>query len=333
MIRLPVALFAVAAPALLCSSAFAHHSQAPYDLSQEVLIKGKLARLDWKNPHMYLIVDTTGADGKSQMVQVEGLSIQQAQVDGLQREDLQVGKPVVVRANPNREPGKTVRGLDVTTADGVVHPIYAENKRPPTLTPAKSLAGNWAPSLATTNRMFREMAQWQYSAAGRAAQAKGKPADGICYVEPIPFQAILNEVRAIEVSDKEVVFRFDNSGDIGVRVVHINAAHPANVKPSLFGHAIGKWEGDTLVIDTIGYAPDPSGLAANMPSSASKHTVERVKLADDRLHLSYESTVEDPKYLDKPATFTMLWDHRPDLKLSGPDEACDAKVAHRFLEE
>ncbi len=333
MIRLPVAISAFAVSTLLCTSAFAHHSQAPYDLSKEVLIKGKLARLDWKNPHMYLIVDTTDADGKQHMVQVEGLSIQQAQVDGLHKEDLQIGMPVVVRANPNREPGKTVRGLDVTTTDGVVHPIYAENKRKPTLTPAKSLAGNWAPSLATTNAMFREFAQWQYTTAGRAAQAKGKSADGICYVEPIPFQAILNEVRAIEVSKNEIVFRFDNSGDIGVRVVHMGASHTANVKPSLFGDAIGKWEGDTLVIDTVGFAPDPSGLGANMPSSPGKHTVERIKLTDDRLHLSYESTVEDPEYLAKPATFTMLWDHRPDLKLSGPEEACDAKVAHRFLED
>jgi hypothetical protein len=332
MNRQLAALSVLAVSTFLCTSAFAHHSQAPYDLSQEVLIKGKLARLDWKNPHMYFIVDTTGADGKSQMVQVEGLSIQQAQVDGLHREDLQVGMPVVVRANPNREPGKTVRGLDVTTQDGVVHPIYAENKRKPTLTPATSLAGNWAPSLATTNAMFREFAQWQYTEAGHAAQAKGRPADGICYVEPIPFQAILNEVRAIDVSEKEIVFRFDNSGDIGVRVVHMGATHPANVKPSRFGHAIGKWEGDTLVIDTVGYAPDPSGLSVNVPSSPSKHTVERVKLTDDRLHLSYEATVEDP-YLVKPVTFSILWDHRPDLKLSGPEEACDKKVAHRFLED
>jgi len=333
MNRQLAALAVLAVSTLLCNSAFAHHSQAPYDTSQEVLIKGKLARLDWKNPHMYLIVETTGADGKPQMVQVEGLSIQQAQVDGLHREDLRVGAPVVVRANPNREPGKTVRGLDVTTDDGVVHGIYVENKRKPTLTPATSLAGNWAPSLATTNAMFREFAQWQYTEAGRAARAKGRPADGICYVEPIPFQAILNEVRAIEIGKKEIVFRFDNSGDIGVRVVHMDATHPAKVKPSLFGHAIGKWEGDTLVIDTVGYAPDPSGLAANVPSSPDKHTVERIKLTDDRLHLSYESTVEDPLHLVKPVTFTMLWDHRPDLKLSGPDEACDAKVAHRFLED
>ena len=97
-------------------------------------------------------------------------------------------------------------------------------------------------------------------------------------------------------------------------------------------HATGTWEGQTLVIDTIAFEPNPSGIFINIPSSPRKHTIERLTLTEDRTRLRYETTVEDPEYLDKPASFTMLWDHRPDLKPSPRSEACDQKVARRYLE-
>ncbi len=84
----------------------------------------------------------------------------------------------------------------------------------------------------------------------RAAQAK-LIADGLCYVEPVPFLAILDELRTIEVGKDEIVMNFDNTGDHVDRIIHMTAKHPADVQPSHQGHSIGRWEGDTLVIDTI----------------------------------------------------------------------------------
>src|SRR5881394_1335201 len=102
MQRLSTAICALAAITLFAEPAFAHHSQAMYDTSQELVIKGKVARFDWVNPHMYLVVETEGPDGKPALVEGEGLGITQALVDGLRREDLKPGTPVVMRANPNR---------------------------------------------------------------------------------------------------------------------------------------------------------------------------------------------------------------------------------------
>lgn len=130
-------------------------------------------------------------------------------------------------------PGKTVRGLDVTTEDGEIHPFYSGNTHTRTLTPADSLAGNWAPSLQATTAAMAAAGRWPITPAGRAIQAEGR-ADGLCYVEPTPFLAILDEVRTIEIGDKEVVFHFDNSGDKAERVVRLGSAHPADVKPSRF---------------------------------------------------------------------------------------------------
>jgi hypothetical protein len=329
MRRLPAALYAIAAIPFV-APALAHHSQAMFDTSQEILIEGKVARFDWVNPHMYLVVETKGPDGQPALVEGEGLGITQALVDGLDRDALKPGTPVVMRANPNRGGwGKQVRILDVTTQDGEIHPFYAANTRTRTLTPAQSLEGHWAPNRAALGAGFGAMARWPITPEARAAQSQ-LVADGLCYVEPIPFLAVLDELRTIEIGDDEVVMRFDNTGDHVVRTIQMAAAHPADIQPSLHGHSIGRWEGDTLVIDTIGYEPNPSGLGINVPSSARKHTVERLSLTADRTRLRYEASVEDPVYLTGPATLAQQWDHRPDLEFSQNTGGCDPEVAKRY---
>ena len=100
--------------------------------------------------------------------------------------------------------------------------------------------------------------------------------------------------------------------------------------PSPLGHSIGRWDGDTLVIDSIGFAAPPAGVTG-VVFGAGKHLIERLSLAEDRLHLRYEFTLMDSNYLVGPVTFSTRWDHRPDLELSRV--ACDPDVAQRFLEE
>ena len=320
----------VAAAALLGAPAFAHHSQSMFDTSKEIVIEGKVARFEWTNPHMYLVVDTKGPDGQPVQITGEGLAITQALVDGLKREDLKPGTAIVMRANPNRGGfGKQVRILDVTTQDGEIHPFYEANHRTRTLTPADSIAGHWAPNRAALGAAFGAMARFPVTPEARAAQAQ-LLADGICYAEPTPFIAILDELRTIEVRKNEVIMRFDNSGDHVERVIRLAAEHAADVKPSRQGDAIGHWEGDTLVIDTIAFLPSPSGLAANVPSSAGKHTVERLSLTPDHTRLRYETTIEDPMYLSASATLTQQWDHRPDLEFSQDTGKCDPNVAAKY---
>src|SRR5262245_47683971 len=196
-------LIAVAVAALFAAPAFGHHSQSMFDASKEILVEGKVARFDWVNPHMYLIVETTGPDGKPALVEGEGVGITQALVDGLKRDALKAGTPVVMRANPNRGGwGKQVRIMDVTTQDGEVHPFYAANTRTRVLTPAESIEGHWAPSRAALGAGFGAMARFPVTPEGRAAQRQ-LVADGLCYVEPIPFLAVLDELRTIELGEKE----------------------------------------------------------------------------------------------------------------------------------
>lgn len=79
------------------------------------------------------------------------------------------------------------------------------------------------------------------------------------------------------------------------RTVHMNmTAHPAKVAPSRAGHSIGRWDGDTLVVDTVGFAP--GSLAGSLPHSSSLHVVERFTLNPATLELTRGIVADDPVY-------------------------------------
>ena len=79
------------------------------------------------------------------------------------------------------------------------------------------------------------------------------------------------------------------------RTVHMDmTAHPANVVPSRGGHSIGRWDGDTLVVDTIGF--EPGSLSGNLPHSGKLHVVERFTLNPTTLELTRGIVAEDPVY-------------------------------------
>jgi hypothetical protein len=79
------------------------------------------------------------------------------------------------------------------------------------------------------------------------------------------------------------------------RVVHMNMnTHPQNLEPSYAGHSIGHWEGDVLVVDTVGFAPGI--IAAPVRNSEQLHIVERIALDPDSLELRRDFVAEDPVY-------------------------------------
>jgi hypothetical protein len=83
------------------------------------------------------------------------------------------------------------------------------------------------------------------------------------------------------------------------RRIHVGMTdHPANIEPSYAGHSIGNWEGDTLVVDTVGFSEGV--LSPPIRSSAEMHIVERFSLDTSTMALKREYSVTDPVYLAAP---------------------------------
>jgi hypothetical protein len=81
------------------------------------------------------------------------------------------------------------------------------------------------------------------------------------------------------------------------RTIHLGMTqHPANLKPSVAGHSIGRWEGDVLVVDTTGFAPGVLSAEARTLHSNQLHVVERFQLDADRQTITRTFVATDPLY-------------------------------------
>jgi hypothetical protein len=78
------------------------------------------------------------------------------------------------------------------------------------------------------------------------------------------------------------------------RTVQMNAKHPASITPSRAGNSVGSWDGDTLVVDTIGFLP--GSLAGTVPNSDKLHVVERFTLDPKTLALKRDYAADDSVY-------------------------------------
>jgi hypothetical protein len=85
------------------------------------------------------------------------------------------------------------------------------------------------------------------------------------------------------------------------------------VPPGYYGHSVGRWDGDTLVIDTVGIKESVPGYNG-IPHSSQMRIVERMRLvAPDVLH--DQVTIHDPVVLEKPVTYTLGYRRLPDYKM------------------
>lgn len=91
------------------------------------------------------------------------------------------------------------------------------------------------------------------------------------------------------------------------RTIHMGMeAHPGNIDRNYAGHSIGNWEGDTLVVDTIGFAEGV--LSPPTRSSEQMHIVERFTLDTEKMALKREYSVTDPVYLAEPyASYDVMY--------------------------
>jgi len=103
-----------------------------------------------------------------------------------------------------------------------------------------------------------------------------------CWPQPVPYILWTIGVQMLQQPDK-ITILYSNP-DHEVRRVRMNQRHPAKLTPSWYGDSVGHYEGDTLVIDTVGIKSGRPFAMADVygtPYSKALHVVERYRLVDD----------------------------------------------------
>ena len=124
---------------------------------------------------------------------------------------------------------------------------------------------------------------------------------------------------------KQVVMMF--SGDHQVRRVYLDVPHSANPKPSWYGESVGHYEGDTLVIDTIGQNTKTVVDPYRTPHTEKLHVVERWRMVDGGQAMEVSFTVEDPGAFNEPWAGTRRYRR---VQQEYVEEVCAENNQHLF---
>ncbi len=122
-------------------------------------------------------------------------------------------------------------------------------------------------------------------------------------------------VEFVDLPDQDRMFIFDIGGPHTFRTIYMDGrSHPADLSPSYYGHSIGWWEGDTLVVDSTGFNEGFWLDRRGLPHTEQMHTVERFTRLNESL-IDYEITVYDPGAYTAPWTgaFQLQWSDGTEL--------------------
>jgi hypothetical protein len=124
-------------------------------------------------------------------------------------------------------------------------------------------------------------------------------------LQPFPWEIVQARDRIVIIYEYQSLVR---------QIFMDGRRHPSDLEPTYMGHAIGKFEGDTLIIDTVGFNDktwlDPMGL----PHTDALHVIERMRRVNhDTLEDRY--TIDDSKAYTKPWTATRIFKLKPEWQI------------------
>lgn len=119
-----------------------------------------------------------------------------------------------------------------------------------------------------------------------------------------------------------ILMVFQNVNTAGVRRIYLDRPHPKNPLPTWNGHSIARWDGDTLLIDTVGFN-DKSWLFGGMePHTEEAHLMERASMVANGAILNINITVEDQHALASAYRYNRYYKRQP-AAAEMPEDVCN----------
>lgn len=122
-------------------------------------------------------------------------------------------------------------------------------------------------------------------------------------------------VDFVDMRELQRIFIVDVGGPHTYRTIFLDGrSHPKDVTPSYYGHSVGYWEGDTLVVDTRGFNEGFWFDRTGLPHTDKLHMVERFTRTDSKT-MQYRVTIDDPGAYTQTwsSSFLMGWDGEQEL--------------------
>ncbi len=314
---MPKIIVWVACGLLMLPSALlkAHHASAPfYDNNREVEVEGEITEVLWQNPHIRF----TLLDDQGRRWDIETTSVSVLSRWGLDEGVVETGSRVRLAGRPGRlsETAMWVSNMLLPTGQEVLlssRPRWTDNTIGEDLRgevaadPELGLFRVWSSAGRLWNNDYplTEFAQtaraaWDPIADEPTANCAPK---GMAFIMENPYP-----MEFVDEGDR-ILLRIEEY-DL-VRTIHMTTEGAAmEPEHSLLGHSVGRWEGDTLVVETtrIDY---PHFDKTGIPQTQAVHNLERFTVNGEGSRLDYAVTVTDPAIFTEPVEMTKAWVYRP----------------------
>jgi hypothetical protein len=324
---------AVAGIVLYVADVPAHHSFAPhFDGSKKVNISGVVKLYEARNPHSYLHIDAVDENGRTREYVCESHGVTQLTRIGITPQLFKAGTKLRLTGSQSRHSPYMCFFESIELADGRTMNV---NGGPSSETPQQATAarradifGTWllAPIPGRSTSGPQPMMQ-QLTSAGEKAVSGYDPFkdDPVFRCDPVNVRRVWGAPAtplSITKDGSDIVLRHEWM-DVK-RVIHMNTkSQPANAKRNSLGYSIGRWEGDTLVIETANYS---AGVVnqyveqAGQPTrgllhSAALTSVERLRLDAARQRLVVDVDLVDLEFFKQPFPRTTYEYAASNLKL------------------
>jgi hypothetical protein len=153
------------------------------------------------------------------------------------------------------------------------------------------------------------------TAAGEALQQRRREPyfpGAQCVPDNLPRRTAVDPFKILTLTGMVVILYEEHTT---YRQIFIDGRQlPVDPNPAWMGYSVGKWDGDTLVVDTTGFKDDEWILPGRRPHSDALHVMERFRRRDFG-HLEIEFTIDDPTVYTKPWTIKQHHHLTPDTEL------------------
>lgn len=308
------------------SAVFAHHSsRGIYDTDAVTEVEGVVEQVTWANPHVRFKVRGRSDTGRDASWDIEGASVAFMERNGITREVLRVGDRVKVAGSPSVRNLPAMYGTNILLPDGrevftlpraqarwsnetvdlaaytfsaaeieearrSAHGIFRVWSRPS--------GGLWNESYPLTQAAAAKRAQWDVANSPYVSCVKGMPS---IMEQPYPMQFVERDGDIeLHIEEYDVVRKIEMDRNASV----------AGLPPATWGHSVGRWDGETLVVTTTGVSWeyfDQTGI----PLTTEAVFVERFTPSADGARLDYEVTVSDPQVFTEPVVLDRYWTWNP----------------------